>query len=244
MGFADFDIMGKCKAIIEKVEEIATNLSEVKTSASGAKASADNAKASADTAASNTSVIGATGNTGGSATAGTVMAKLNALLTSWTSTRAGYIDNIRSYTVTNNTASKTGVLSAKLAYVINLLENATYGLSAIKSNGGAVKSVQRGTVNAATKNTGVDSSVKMAPATGGPMAYTAYFDLTISAVNTSKAFVILDNYIESNANALDNRYVPVLLNSTTIRIYLSGLNSSTADFYMEGGFAWQVIELK
>lgn len=140
MGFADFDIMGKCKTIIEKVEELATNLSEVKTSASGAKTSADNAKTSADTAASNTSVIGATGNTGGSATAGTVMGKLNKLITDltthmgrWTNTRAGYIDNIRSYTVTNNTASKTGVLSAKLAYVISLLENSSYGLSKLKN---------------------------------------------------------------------------------------------------------------
>lgn len=143
MGFADFDIMGKCKTIIEKVEEVATNLSEVKTFASGAKTSADDAKASAATAVSNTSVIGATGNTGGSTTAGTVMGKLNALLTNWTSTRAGYIDNIRSYTITNNTASKTGVLSAKLAYVISLLENTTYGLSAIKTklNGGVTASV-------------------------------------------------------------------------------------------------------
>ena len=110
-------------------------MSEVKTSASGAKTSADNAKTSADNAIS---VIGATGNTGGSATAGTVMGKLNKLITDltthmgrWTNTRAGYIDNIRSYTVTNNTASKTGVLSAKLAYVIGLLENSSYGLAAI-----------------------------------------------------------------------------------------------------------------
>jgi len=36
--------------------------------------------------------LGATGNTGGTTTAGTVMAKLNAILTSWTSTRAGYLD--------------------------------------------------------------------------------------------------------------------------------------------------------
>ena len=84
--------------------------------------------------------IGATSDTGGSTTAGTTMGKLNkvitdvtTLLTNYTSTRAGYIDNIRSYTVTNNTASKTGVLSAKLAYIISLLENTTYGLSAIKN---------------------------------------------------------------------------------------------------------------
>jgi hypothetical protein len=62
--------------------------------------------------------IGATGNTGGSATAGTVMAKLNTLITN---------------TTTNNTASKTGILSAKLAYIISLLENTTYGLNALKT---------------------------------------------------------------------------------------------------------------
>lgn len=50
-----------------------------------------------------------------------------------TATRATYIDNIRSYTVTNNTASKTGVLSQKLAYLISLLENSTYGLNALKN---------------------------------------------------------------------------------------------------------------
>ena len=64
-------------------------------------------------------LIGSVNATGGSATAGTVMAKLNALLSSWTGTRAGYLDNIRSYTVTNNSASSTGVLSQKLSYLIS-----------------------------------------------------------------------------------------------------------------------------
>ena len=38
--------------------------------------------------------IGATNNTGGTASAGSIFAKLNTLLTDWTTTRAGYIDNI------------------------------------------------------------------------------------------------------------------------------------------------------
>lgn len=124
-------------------------------------------------------LIGATGNTGGSTSAGTVMAKLNALLTTWTSTRAGYVDRlanstygldkIKSDTTTNNTASKTGVLSQKLAYVISLLENTTYGLSALNTGNGAVKSVQRGAI-------AVDSSSK-------------YANVTISSVNMSKTMV-------------------------------------------------------
>lgn len=38
--------------------------------------------------------IGATNNTGGSTISGTVFAKLNKLLTDWTTTRAGYLDTI------------------------------------------------------------------------------------------------------------------------------------------------------
>lgn len=64
-------------------------------------------------------LIGSVNATGGSATAGTVMSKLNALLSSWTAARAGYLDNIRSYTITNNSASSTGVLSQKLSYLIS-----------------------------------------------------------------------------------------------------------------------------
>ena len=41
------------------------------------------------------------------------------------------VTSILNNTKTNNTASKTGVLSAKSAYVISLLENSTYGLNAI-----------------------------------------------------------------------------------------------------------------
>ena len=62
-------------------------------------------------------LIGSSNATGGSATAGTVMSKLNALLSSWTAARAGYLDNIRSYTI--NSASSTGVLSQKLSYLIS-----------------------------------------------------------------------------------------------------------------------------
>ena len=64
-------------------------------------------------------LIGSSNATGGSATAGTVMSKLNALLSSWTAARAGYLDNIRSYTITNNSACSTGVLSQKLSYLIS-----------------------------------------------------------------------------------------------------------------------------
>lgn len=98
--------------------------------------------------------FGSTSDTGGSTSAGSIFAKLNKVISDiathmgrWTSTRAGYIDTIntnasnartyaqnsQNYTATNNTGSKTGILSQKLTYLISLLENGTYGLSVIKN---------------------------------------------------------------------------------------------------------------
>lgn len=103
MGFADFDIMGKCKKILNKIGDLED-------------------------------LMGESSDSGGTVSSGTLSAKLNSLLTSWTSGRAAYLDDIRSYTVTDNTASKTGALSAKLSYLTSLLENGKYGLSAIKTS--------------------------------------------------------------------------------------------------------------
>jgi hypothetical protein len=55
--------------------------------------------------------IGATGDTGGSATAGTVMGKLNAILSSSGGDSSADISAIKTNTATNNTASSTGTLS-------------------------------------------------------------------------------------------------------------------------------------
>ena len=84
--------------------------------------------------------VGATNNTGGSATSGTVFGKLNAIISgiasfveNWTAARAAKVDNLdakvstrqseadaasrystlNSNTATNNTASNTGTLSQK-----------------------------------------------------------------------------------------------------------------------------------
>ena len=103
------------------------------------------------------SLIGTTNSGGGGASSGTLMAKVNALLSSWTSTRAGYIDTlyenaddaklygqmIQKNTVVNNTGNKTGILSQKLTYLINLLENTTYGLNAIKNQTNNLRSYSK-----------------------------------------------------------------------------------------------------
>lgn len=191
--------------------------------------------------------IGATGDTGGSTSAGTVMGKLNKIISdiasfvgNWTSTRAGYIDtiktntdrltstragyidNIRSYTVTNNTASKTGVLSQKLAYVISLLENTTYGLSALKtsSSSSVIKSIQRGEI--------------VIPANSSSAT------VAINSVNTNKAIIlyggsVYNYYIADSPHEWDSRLV--LTNSTTITAY-----RATAVASYSATISYQVVE--
>lgn len=97
------------------------------------------------------SKVGQTGNTGGTASAGTVFGKLNAIISSiathvanWTAARAAKVDNLdttvssrqseanavsryntlNTNTGVNNTASATGTLSQKLSHIINLFSTA------------------------------------------------------------------------------------------------------------------------
>ena len=94
------------------------------------------------------SKVGATNNTGGTASAGTIFGKLNAIITSiashvaaWTATRAAKVDNLdvtvssrqsetnalsryntlNTNTGVNNTASATGTLSQKISHAINTI---------------------------------------------------------------------------------------------------------------------------
>ena len=88
--------------------------------------------------------VGTTTDTGGSATSGTLFAKLNAIISSiathvasWTAARAAKIDNIDANTISaasnaaaasaqtaaNHNASATGTLSQKLSHLISLVTN-------------------------------------------------------------------------------------------------------------------------
>lgn len=199
-------------------------------------------------------LIGQANNTGGSATAGSVFAKLNKLISDvtthmgrWTATRAGYIDtintnaasaktaatNAQNYTVTNNTASKTGILSQKESYTHSLLENTTYGLSALNSkliNGvSVVKSVQRGIVN--TSNN---------PA-----------EVTITPVDRTKSILLVDHGTTITYNLLycdrdsgnsysSSYYAPsgIFIDNSTLQFSITYIHSSTK----LTNCVWQVIE--
>lgn len=189
------------------------------------KPTLDATKAAVETKASQTSVntantnintintnIGATNNTGGSSTTGTVMAKLNAILTwftnTWTSTRAGYLDT----TVT----SRESEASAAARY--NALVG-TLGTINTSTTRGAVKSVQRGTVN---------------------MVGT-YMQISIATVNPSKCKISL--YGATNIyDGGDSYYtiIPYILSLTsailTLAMEKSGITQPT------GTFSWEIVE--
>lgn len=125
--------------------------------------------------------VGGTSNTGGTASAGSVFAKLNKVLTDYTSQRAGKLDKLDT-TVSSRAPSSTALSNATWtntrAGYLDYLANGTYGLSAIRTflttvkttaSQSGIKSVQRGTA----------TFVSGSPTT-----------VTISSVNMSKAFVI------------------------------------------------------
>lgn len=65
----------------------------------------------------------------------TVKTAVDTLAANWTATRAGYLDNIRSYTATNNTANATGTLSQKQTYTNSTLIGATGATGGTTKNG-------------------------------------------------------------------------------------------------------------
>lgn len=93
-------------------------------------------------------------------------------------------------------------------------------INSLKKGGSALKSVQRGVLNkdnVATSDT-----------------YGRYCDVTISDVNISKSFLIINSSSKTyNANAK-------LLNSKTIRFYQTEISSSSNASFKN--YNWQVIE--
>ena len=164
--------------------------------------------------------LGATGDTGGSATAGTLMAKLNALLTSWTSTRAGYLDKL------NNATYGLEALKGYVDEVESLLKNSTYGLSAIKNNGVPVSSLSGKIIK--SNQTGVGTLENKT------------VQISLKTTVTPKNCIVLLNGGFSSGGSVSN-YVPfpylVSLTSTTLTVGLTIETDSNLK-----AFSYQVIE--
>ncbi len=101
-------------------------------------------------------LIGQTGNTGGTASAGTVMAKLNKLLTDWTTTRAGYINTIN----TNASNLNTRLTSTRAGYLDKLANFGATGDTGGTSTAGTLTAKVNATISniGQTNNTGGTTS--------------------------------------------------------------------------------------
>ena len=143
-------------------------------------------------------------------------------------TRCNYITNLKRVNVllfTNNNASKTGILSQKLSYIIaGLLENSTYGLNAIKT-----------AINTISTNTSNGSIRKIIR---GTFSFTATSQaISISLTNYNKAVVILNGNTIGTSGNIQDIYVGGLTNTTLTLKTMSVLGESKASY---GGY--QIIE--
>jgi len=142
-------------------------------------------------------------------------------------------NNIKTYTATNNTANKTGILSQKSAYIISLLENTRSGLNSIK-NKSAVKRIQTGVTT--NYHYGTDTTDAM---------FDAALKVTINSVNTAKCLVFVSSLEKSNFDGSGTGVYSYYLNgaghldsSTVLRILPT--RTRNGDYYSKA--FWQVIE--
>ena len=182
-------------------------------------------------------IIGNASNTGGTATAGTIMAKLNAIITN--------VASVINYVKTNNAANASGTLSQKLSYLENQVSTLQTNLSSQgvaqtnlsdeiaalqtslnnKSTGGFT--VQRGEIEIYFSDSMYESDNK---------CYHKY--ITIDPINVNRSFLLV-NRLEDRVACSHNTdgylgYGYRIVNSTTIDIF-----SDLSDAYSH--FTWQVI---
>ena len=160
----------------------------------------------------------------------------------WTSTRAGLIDTIntnaataktdataaKNNTATNNTGSKTGILSQKLSYIIvNLLESTSYGLNAIKT-----------TLNTVNTNTSRGAIRQIIYGAFSTNTDNDPITISVSLTNYKKAFVILDGQMYGTNGNLPTPYLSSISN-TAIKIAIKNSNYSSA-LTIKGSY--QIVE--
>ncbi len=177
--------------------------------------------------------IGTTTDTGGTTSAGTVMAKLNKLLTDWTTTRAGYITNLNS----RLTSTRAGYLD-KLANIGTTTDTggtATAGtlmakvnalLKAGSSAGLKVKSVQHGFILAGSAKT----ETRL---------------LAIATVNVAKSILITDTGGIGLQIGHSRFIAPQLIDSNHLKQYPHSndrdSNTNTYTYYFPAS-NWSIVE--
>ena len=211
--------------------------------------------------------FGATGDTGGTASAGTVMAKLNKLLTDWTTARAGRIDTINNAIgATNNTGGtvSAGTVMAKLnqllmdwtatraGYLTNLNTRLTATragyldkLANFGATGDTGGSATAGTLMAKLNKliTASSSGLKVKSVQHGFVdkgyATNARY-ITINSVNTSKSILISDVGSDQGGTYGHGSIPPNLYSSTQIQQFPGNGGGVANDYFPT--FNWSIIE--
>lgn len=123
--------------------------------------------------------------------------------------------------------NKYAAIEASLQDLLTQMSGMETAIAALQ-NKGAVKNVQRGTLNTSGKYDGKEG-------------YTNYLDISISAVNTSKSLLIVNASGATSGSPSSGSYCTFngkIINSSTIRLY-SNINSNGASYDLVN---WQVIE--
>ena len=123
--------------------------------------------------------------------------------------------------------NKYAAIDASLQDLLAQMSSLNVAIAALQ-NKGAVKSVQRGTLNTSDEYDGKEG-------------YTKYLDISISAVNTSKSLLVVNASGVTSGNPSSGSYCTFngkIVNSSTIRLY-SNINSDGATYNLVN---WQVIE--
>ena len=181
-------------------------------------------------------IIGNASNTGGTATAGTIMAKLNAIITN--------VASVINYVKTNNTANASGTLSQKLSYLENQVSTLQTNLSSQgvvqtnlsdeiaalqtslnnKSTGGFT--VQRGDVEIYFKDSMYNREDER-----------YHYYITIDSIDINRSFLLVNRLEDQVISTSTSNYLGYgykIVDSTTIDIF-----SNSSDAYSH--FTWQVI---
>ena len=183
------------------------------------------------------SKVGATNNTGGSATAGTIFGKLNAIISSrathvstWTGARAANLDaavssrqsesnaasrydTLNTNTGVNNTASATGTLSQKLSHIINLFASSGQKKLASKA--------MRFTVSASGSHTILN-------VTGGGVFEFAYTNM--GNANSALTFEV-DGQSQTFNSEPGSKYVAKSIYNAGYLLYMAASSSSTTTLF-------------
>lgn len=162
--------------------------------------------------------VGSTNDTGGSATSGSIFAKINSLISTfashvagWTAARAAKMDNLDVKVSTMQTEEM-----AATRYTA-LFNKASEAVTAANNSGVSIKSVQRGVMPATSDLTDV-------------------YSIALSTVNPAKCVVSFENRVYSGVNtSFGPLFISLTSNELTVRRPLSSNNDHVQAM-------WQVVE--